>query len=588
MPRCNEPVASEQYADFIFLHNNSSINAIYETLQTECVDIINREYAVVYFPLSQVAPISLEKYSYASIPKLYSLLDTTSMAASGITASLAQPALNTRGENVIIGFIDTGIQYENTLFRNPDGSTRILGIWDQTIQENNGVVIPPSDFLSAFTGEALLYGTEYTEEQINNALASDSPRDIVPSTDTDGHGTFLAGIAAGGQLENGSFSGAAPGCRLGIVKLKPAKEYLREFYNIRPGAVAYQENDIMMGIKYLLILAARYKMPLVVLLGVGTNQGSHDGTSPLCQLIQQLSNSYGLVTVASAGNETGYSHHYLGAINTEESFTDVELRVGEDENGFVTELWARDPELYTVGFLSPTGEQISRIPLVFQNDNRITFLLEKTTITVNYINTETGSGSQLIFIRFQSPTTGIWRIRVYSRLTITGQFHMWLPAHGFLSENTVFLQSNPDTTIMEPGNTQALITVGAYNHVADGIFIHSSRGFTRSGRIKPELTAPGVDVYGPGLYPDAALDFNSPPPMTRKSGTSIAAAHTAGAAALLLSWEYSTGLTDVMNLASIKSYLVRGATRQPYYSYPSKEWGYGQLNLYQTFLSMRE
>ena len=84
---------------------------------------------------SQVAPISLEKYSYASIPKLYSLLDTTSMAASGITASLAQPALNTRGENVIIGFIDTGIQYENTLFRNPDGSTRILGIWDQTIQE---------------------------------------------------------------------------------------------------------------------------------------------------------------------------------------------------------------------------------------------------------------------------------------------------------------------------------------------------------------------------------------------------------------------------------------------------------------------
>ena len=92
---------------------------------------------------------------------------------------------------------------------------------------------------------------------------------------------------------------------------------------------------------------------------------------------------------------------------------------------------------------------------------------------------------------------------------------MWLPAHGFLSENTVFLQSNPDTTIMEPGNTQALITVGAYNHVTDGIFIHSSRGFTRSGRIKPELTAPGVDVYGPGLYPDAALDFNSPPPMTR-------------------------------------------------------------------------
>lgn len=591
MALCTSPVSSEDYGDFIYRHFNFTYEALSSIAGSDCIDFASREYAIIYRPLDQVLPLSLSKYSYDSIPKLYTLLDTTSMEASGIIPAFSQPSLNAMGENVIIGIIDTGIQYENPLFRNSDGSSRILGIWDQTIPGKSSLPLPDSrDQLLLVHNAPFLYGSTYTHEDINQALASPSPQEVLPSTDTQGHGTFLAGIAAGGVAEDGTFIGAAPKASLCVVKLKPAKEYLRDFYMISPSAQAYQENDIMLGIRYIQYVASRYRMPVVILLGLGTAYGSHDGTSPLSQVFSSLSGFAGIVPVIAAGNEAGYRHHFSGSIDEDQEYEDVEINVASNETGFVTELWSREPELYTIGFVSPTGEQISRIPLTFQNDNRITFLLEKTVITVNYVNLEVSSGSQLIFIRFQSPTPGIWHIRVYNSLFITGQFHMWLPAHGFLSDNTFFLRSNPDTTITDPANTPAVITVGGYNHENGGIYIHSSRGFTRTGFIKPELTAPGVDVFGPGLLrsPSATGQTGETPPMTRKTGTSVSAAHVAGAAADLLGWAGENNMQDVFSAAAVKSLLIRGADRNPVYSYPSREWGFGTLNLYQSFLRMRE
>lgn len=591
MPLCQWPVYSEDYADFIYRHINSTFEALSRESGSSCIDFVSSEYAVVYQPLETALPLSLSEYSYDSIPKLYAPLDTTSMEASGIISSFSQPALNFMGEGCIIGIIDTGIQYENPLFRNPDGSSRILGIWDQTIPGNAVLPVPDDEGRVLLRhGEPLLYGTTYTNEDINQALASPSPLEILPSTDTQGHGTFLAGIAAGGRAEDGTFIGAAPNAGICVVKLKPAKQYLRDFFLISEDAEAYQENDIMMGVKYLQYAASHYSMPLVILLGMGTSYGSHDGTSPLSQTFRLLSNYSGVIPVAAAGNESGYRHHFWGNIHREQEYEDVEISASANDKGFVVELWSNEPELYTVGFISPTGENIPRIPLSFQNENRITFLLEQTVITVNYVNLEVSSGSQLIFMRFQSPTPGIWRIRVYNSLFITGQFHMWLPVHGFISDNTVFLRSDPDTTVTDPANTPSLITAGAYNHENGSIYIHSSRGFTRTGFVKPELAAPGVDVYGPGLLRTFSLSDpeNTFLPMTRKTGTSVAAAHTAGAVADLLSWAKQNNMLDSFSSASVKSILIRGADRSPVYSYPSKEWGFGTLNLYQSFLRMRE
>ena len=184
------------------------------------------------------------------------------------------PTLRLMGEGVMIGFLDTGIDYRNPVFQNIDGSTRIAGLWDQTIQTGNAP-------------KAFDYGSEYREEMLNEALRSEDPLSIVPTTDTNGHGTYLASIAAGNADVNTQFLGAAPEAILGIVKLKEAKNYLRDFYLIREDAVCYQENDIMAGLKYLNDLAENEGLPLVLCIALGTNFGGHNGTTLLSRILDQ-------------------------------------------------------------------------------------------------------------------------------------------------------------------------------------------------------------------------------------------------------------------------------------------------------------
>lgn len=591
MPECTINAASEDYADFIYRHNNMSLAQLYESLNAPCIQYINSEYAIVYSPLEPLLPLTLEHYTYSALPKLYTLLDTTSMDSAGILPVFNQPALGSRGTGVLIGFIDTGIDYQNPLFQNSDGTTRIAAIWDQSVPGEVFSLTSPRQ------EQQFQYGTYYTREQINEALQSPQPLSVVPSTDTDGHGTFLAGIAAGNQSRD--FTGAAPDSAIAVVKLKPAKQYLRNFYLIREDAMAFQENDIMAGVVFLTLIANLYQMPLVVCLGLGTNQGSHDGSSSLGRVLDSLGSYRGLVPVCAAGNEVGFRHHYSGMISSETEYEDVEIRVSEEETGFTTELWASPPDLFTVGFVSPTGEVIQRIPFILGNETRVTFSLEDTVITVNYRLSPSETEGELIFMRFENPTEGIWHIRVYPTSVITGVFHIWLPIHGFLSEETVFLRADPYTTIVDPGTTVLPMTIAAYNHYNNSLYIHSSRGFTRTGQIKPDLAAPGVDVYGPGIPPAREIPGTARPgtsqesaqtsyPMIRKTGSSVAAAHTAGAAANLLSWGIIDGHDPAMNVRSVKSYLIWGANRNPAYTYPSREWGYGTLDLYQTFLALRE
>lgn len=562
---CIQNPASEQLADFIYPYYSFSYEWILNQ-ENLCYDFASNRYLILHRPLDEVLPLSVAREGYASIPHLYALLDEPDLASSleqsGIRQTAAQPRLSNQGRGTLIGIVDTGIDYTLPLFRNSDGRTRILGIWDQTIAGNGLEQVSPFD--------ALHYGTVYSNAQLNAALQTDAPFSVVPSTDTNGHGTALAAIAAG-------TSGAAPNAALAIVRLKPAKQYLRDFYLLPETAIAFQENDIMLGIKYLLYLARIYQMPLTILLGLGTNSGSHDGTSPLALYLTELAANSGEIILAAGGNETGFGHHYLGSVPENEAYEDVELRVGPEERGFVLELWAREAALYSIGFLSPSGEEISRLPLSVTEDQRITFLLEETVIDVSYSRTEASAGSELIFLRFQAPAAGIWRIRVYNSLNLRETYHIWLPVHGFLSENTYFLRPNPDTIVTEPGNAAPILTAAAYNHRNNSIYIHSSRGYSKSGYIKPDLAAPGVNL--------SWSDQASVPPL---SGTSAAAAYLAGACAILLSWAVEEGNLSAINTPIAKAILIRGAKRRTSLSYPNREWGYGTLQLYQAFLALRE
>ncbi|MBQ1190404.1 MAG: S8 family peptidase, partial [Lachnospiraceae bacterium] len=515
---------------------------------------------VVHLPQAVARELTISTVTYSAIPKLYALLDLTSLDAAGILSAAKLPPLSEQGRGVMIGFIDTGIDYQNPLFRNKDGSTRILGIWDQTRGNDS-----PGESHSSSIFPAS-YGTQYTNEQIDAALRSDNPLESVPSTDTNGHGTMVASIAAGNETADGSFSGAAPNCYLGIVKLKPAKQYLRDFFLIRENADAYQENDIMMGVSYLFALANQYHTPLVICLAVGTNMGSHTGTSNLSTFLNEMSTFPGTAVVTAAGNETGYAHHYRGSTAPGNPVHQVELNIGETTRGFSMEFWAQNTAAYTIGFRSPSGEVIEGPALRNMEADTLRFLLEGTKITVYSRIVSNADGSQLIFLRFQDPFPGIWTLTITNRTDISDSFHLWLPNRSFIPDDTYFLRPDPDTLITGPGNASYPITVGAYDHTTGGIYIHSSRGFSRSGVIKPELAAPGVGTL---------------------TGTSAAAAHVAGAAAILLNWGILQGNDPYMNSSTIKTYLIRGADRNPSRTYPNREFGYGTLNLYQAFLNLR-
>lgn len=573
---CTNSVASEDFADFIAPYFTTPEEFI-RSQGTDCIDFVNSTLAVVYVPLSTVTPSTYTSYTYSAVPKLYSLLDVTSMDAAGITPAGELPVLNNQGAGVIVGFVDTGINYTDSLFRNADGSTRIIGIWDQTNNSDNSNNIE-NETAKPFSAFSALYGTQYTAEEINLALNSDNPASIVPTRDENGHGTFLASIAAGNRDERAGFSGAAPQASIAMVKLKPAKQYLRDFYLIRDGADAYQENDIMMGVSYLYFLARKYSMPLVVCIPLGTNMGSHMGMSRLGQYLNQVSLSNGSAIITAAGNETGARHHFRAVMDADTDEVTAELRVGEREAGFSMELWAENMGAYTVGFISPTGEVAREISVPLRGENTVSFLLEQTQITVYTQIADVSSGSQFIFMRFENPMSGIWRILIRNSLDIRETFHIWLPVRGFISDETYFLRPDPDTIITDPGNARYPITVTAYDHTKNSIYIHASRGYSLSGRIKPDLAAPGVNILGASV---------SGRRLTRMSGTSVSAAHLAGAAAILLNWGVLNANYPYLNTPVLKSIFVRGAQRNPALTYPNREFGYGTLNLYEAFLHLR-
>lgn len=564
---CDFYPASEDYSDFIFRYSIQSLESLYQLAGTRCVNLVSREFSVIFGHRNPLLPVNIARDTYAAIPKLYSLSDTTALESSGIYPVFTQPAISSTGSGVIMGIIDTGIDYTNPLFINGDGTSRILSIWDQSI---------PGPTPSPVSGFQPFYGTVYSREEINQALLSEEPLSIVPSTDTDGHGTFMAGVAGGNQVNSPTvFSGASPDCTLAIVKLKPAKKYLRDFFLIPEGVPAYQENDIMAAVSFLLGLATQYLLPIVIFLGVGTAQGSHDGTAPLSIQLRSLIGYRGLVLTVGAGNETGYGTHYHGHLSENQSYDDVELRVSSGNPGFCMELWASPPEIFTVGFVSPSGEEIPSIPLSAGAESTVSFPLDATKISVTYQTYEAASGSQLIFFRFVTPTPGIWHIRVYPTYGFSGDFNIWLPAHAFIDEETYFLRPDPDITINDPGNSIMPLTVGAYNHINNSIYIHSSRGYTRTNQIKPDIAAPGVNVQGPSLRHGQ---------FTTRTGTSVSAAIAAGAVANLFSWGFTGENDQGLTSQTVQSLLIRGAGRSDAFSYPNRQWGYGTLDLLQSFL----
>lgn len=555
---------SEDFIDFIA--------PIYREITSEeaeraraCVQSMDFGFQAIYVDKTLTDPVSLEYYRYNSIPNCYQLMDLEAMDEAGISVVQSYPTLNLQGNGVMVGILDTGIDYRNPLFQNIDGSTRIAGIWDQTIQDGP---FP----------EGLDYGSEYTEEMINEALRSQNPLEVVPSMDTDGHGTFIASVAAGNADLEHRFIGAAPEATLAVVKLKPAKAYLKDFYVIRQDAKCFQENDIMLAMKYINDLARKRNMPLVLCIALGTNLGGHNGTSLLSNMLDAYSSVLNRSVVISAGNGAVHRHHFSRQLGSMDETVDAEIRVEEGVEGFVAELWTTVPNVMTVAFTSPSGERTGYITLKQGREYRETFVFDKTDVEVEYRLLLENNDSQLIFMRIRNPASGIWKISVKPVRRSDGIFHIWLPVQEFLTGEVYFLEANPDTTLAEPGSSLVAMTVAFYNGVDKSVDINSGRGYTRDGRVKPDYAVPGVLVSGAGLNNEFVV----------RSGSSVAAGIATGAAALLMEWVLNNTEAWGVNSSQIRNIILLGAEQRPGMESPNREWGYGAMNLYRSLDILRQ
>ena len=565
-PSDTEKITSEDYVDLI-IKNNARSEEFLEA---------NRDIAYNQVLLSEYGVLSIHKDRFDAFsqaegqlivqeqPKLLGLMGRQSLEASGILVVQNYPYLSLRGTGTLIGIIDTGINYTSNAFIYEDNTSKIDYIWDQTIE-------------SGKTPENFPYGTEYTNADINDALKSEEPFEIVPHRDSVGHGTFLASVACGREDENINYIGAAPDAHLVVVKLKPAKKYLREANAISDKVEnVYQSNDVMSALEYIRLKAIALGKPVSICISLGTNSGAHDGLSIFEEYISRVAIRNGVVISAAMGNEGRSRSHMLGEIKRTDDSKDVEVRIGENETGVTISIYAYPSDKLSIGITSPTGEFIKPIPVRNTLVYETSLLLEKSKITVKYEFASEKNAGEEIIIKIADPTAGIWKITVNGDFIIDGRFHAWLPINNFIGNNTYFLESDPNFSMTIPSTSYSVISVGAYNSLDGTLYASTGRGPTRDHAMEPSFVAPGVNVDG--------IFGSSYGTMT---GTSVSAAITAGACSLLLQWGILEQNEIIFNSIRASSYLIKGCTRKPALEYPNYQWGYGELNLMRAFEVLR-
>lgn len=448
--------------------------------------------------------------------------------------------LNLSGRGVLAAVIDSGIDYYHEDFRNPDGSTRIIKLWDQVLDR------------------------VFTSEEINEAIETGSrerARTVVPSIDGSGHGTAVAGIAAGnGRERNSQYRGIAYESELLIVKLGvPDPEGFP------------RTTQLMKAIDFVIRQAVERNMPVAVNLSFGNTYGSHDGTSLVETFMDDISNVGKPVLVAGTGNEASSGGHVSGVLQmgrTEE----VELSVAPYETGFSVQLWKYYTDIFTIAIMTPSGEVLGPIS-PYLGPQTINY--KDTRILLYYGEPSPYSQAQEIFMEFIPRNlyieSGIWRFLLSPQKVVTGRYDMWLPSSVILNPSTHFLNATPDITLTIPSTAASAVSVGAYDDSFQSYADFSGRGYTRvTNLVKPDLAAPGVDI----ITASAGGGYGS------FTGTSFAAPFVTGSAALMMEWGIVNGNDPYLYGEKVKAYLRRGARQLPGFEiWPNPLLGYGLLCL---------
>ena len=529
-------------------------------------------YAILTVPEALVDRVSdTPEIEYVEKPKRFYYGQTDPAGTSCFPpVTMRTPFLNGRG--VLLAVLDSGITWDLEVFRKVDGTTRIRYLWDQTLSQNQTAPEKTDDVRYGKMPDGFSLGTEYTAEEINAALqlpALDRYR-LLPSRDLSGHGTAVAGIAAG-KSADGLYTGAAPEAELIVVKLG------------LPGNSGGVEEgfprttEILRGVTYALRKAGQLNMPLVINLSFGNSYGSHDGSSLLERFLDNASEIGKTVICVGSGNEGAARGHFAGNIARDSS---VELAVGNYERSLNIQLWKNYSDVFRIRLQSPGGEEAELATNI--QGGKYTLRLEQTRILVYLGEPLPYAVAQEIYLEMIPVTggyidAGIWTIRLEPVMTVTGQYYLYLPAGNGRGDGTGFYRSTPQMTLTVPSTAAKAITVGAYNPVYDTYADFSGRGYADStctigvaaaGLTKPDLVAPGVNIRAPDVYGT----------FTPVTGTSFATPIVSGAAALLMEWGIVRGNDPFLYGEKVKAYLRKGARPlRGEREYPNDRVGYGRL-----------
>lgn len=531
--------AGERAWDLIIKYSGS-LDAAREI--SESVTELLNNYAVVRIREDRIEALAslpevefVEKpkslYFQADVGRQVSCIDAVQEAPYGLT-----------GQGVLVGIVDSGIDLTNADFRNEDGTTRIAALWDQADRE-------------------------FTSEEINeflNAQGSERPAVRPPlSVDSSGHGTAVAGIAAGNGRgsEGRRYRGAAPESELVIVKMKSPQ----------PGGFP-RTTELMTGVDYLIRKAQEMRMPVAVNISFGNTYGPHDGSSLVEQYLNDVSAIWKNVICIGTGNEGTAAGHAAGIVSDEEE-TVQELAVQEREQPFGLQIWKSYTDEIDISIISPAGEQAGP----FREKTGVQrYLTGSTELLVYYGEPKPYSVRQEIFIAFlpmrDYVDSGVWQIVLTPRLIVAGTYQMWLPAQAALNVGTAFLTPDGMSTLTVPSTAARVVTVAAYDARTFSYADFSGRGpsavYESAGVPKPDVAAPGVDVNAP--VPGGGY--------RAFTGTSFAVPFAAGGAALLMEWGIVRGNDPYLYGEKVKAYLRRGARQLPgYRKWPNAQLGYGAL-----------